>query len=201
MRIIDGIKTKGKGVLLKGCSRQELPQFFLDMGYKVGAEIGVDKGVYSEAFGKVGLKLYAIDPWRVYSDYNHPKGQKRLDFLYEHTLRTVAPYNIHVIRKDSMEALEDFEDESLDFVYIDANHAFRYIADDIFEWAKKVREGGVVSGHDYAQGLNLHWQKIHVRYVVNAYVDCFKIQNWYLTDLVPGQSGDQKTRSWFWVKE
>ncbi len=48
-----------------------------------------------------------------------------------------------------MDALEDFEDNSLDFVYIDGDHNFKHISEDIYEWTKKVRSGGIVSGHDY----------------------------------------------------
>ncbi|OEU68445.1 MAG: hypothetical protein BBJ57_02450 [Desulfobacterales bacterium PC51MH44] len=200
MRIIDGIKTKGQKVVLKGTSRQDLPEFFVDMGFKVGAEIGVDKGAFTELFCQAGLKMYAIDPWKMYRDYDHPKGQKRLDFLYEHTQRTIASYNCHIIRKSSMEAVKDFEDESLDFVYIDGNHAFRYIAEDIFEWSKKIKKGGIMSGHDYVQGEST-WVPCHVKYIVNAYVSCYHIKNWYLTDRNPGMIRDKGTQSWFWIVE
>jgi len=99
-----------------------------------------------------------------------------------------------------MDALEDFEDESLDFVYIDGNHKFRYIAADIVEWEKKVRPGGVVSGHDFIQATS-RWCDCQVKYVVLAYVASFHVQNWYLTDLNPGIPGDQNTQSWFWIKD
>jgi hypothetical protein len=39
-----------------------------------------------------------------------------------------------------MDALNDFEDDSLDFVYIDGNHEFPYVAEDLFHWSKKVRK-------------------------------------------------------------
>ncbi len=55
-----------------------------------------------------------------------------------------------------MEAAEDFEDNSIDFVYIDANHGFKYVAEDLWEWSKKVRSGGVISGHDYAMSKDAH---------------------------------------------
>ena len=156
---------------IKISSRNELPQFFIDMGYKVGAEIGVCKGEFSEKIARVGLKLYAIDPWKVYKEYIEPGGQARFDFLYEHTQRTLKPYpNCTIVRKTSMEAVGDFADESLDFVYIDGNHDFRYIAEDLAEWSKKVRKGGIVSGHDYQI----------VGSVLNAYLESYKIPNCYL---------------------
>ena len=209
MRIIEGIKQKGQRIIIPDCSRDDLPQFFVEMGYKVGAEIGVYKGEFTKKLCDAGLKIYSIDPWRIYADYNNPRGQKRLDFQYEHTKRYLAGYlNCEIIRKTSMEALKDFPDESLDFVYIDGNHIFRYIAEDIYEWAKKVRKGGVISGHDYAYATS-RWCPCHVKYVVNAYIAYFKIQNWYLLgegldrnhpEDIEGKIRD-KTRSWLWIKE
>lgn len=204
MKLIDAIKHQGRPFEIPDCSRDDLLQFFVDMGYKIGAEIGVYKGEFSEKFAKAGLKLYAIDPWRVYKDYNHPQGQQRLDFQYEHTKRVLAPYpNCKIIRKTSMEAVEDFEDESLDFVYIDANHEFRYIAEDLYEWTKKVRKGGIVSGDDYfytKRGTGAdHW---HVAYVLKAYVGAFGISNWYLLgrkEIIAGEKRD-KWRSWMFFK-
>ena len=48
-----------------------------------------------------------------------------------------------------MDAVKMFKDRSLDFVFIDANHAFDYVMQDLIEWTKKVRIGGIVSGDDY----------------------------------------------------
>ena len=102
-----------------------------------------------------------------------------------------------------MEAAEDFKDESLDFVYIDANHEFRYIAEDLAEWTKKVRKGGIVAGHDYffvktGTGAQI-W---HVAYVLKAYIAAFGIKNWYILGSKhekPGEKRD-KWRSWMFVK-
>ena len=53
------------------------------------------------------------------------------------------------MRKSCIDALIDFEDESLDMIFIDANHSFDRVKEDIENWSKKVRKGGIVSGHDY----------------------------------------------------
>lgn len=205
MDLIDAIKIQGRPFEIPDYSRDDLPKFFVQMGYKVGAEIGVYKGEFSEKLARASLNLYAIDPWRVYKDYNHPGGQQRLDFQYEHTKRVLAPYpNCTIIRKTSMEAVEDFKDESLDFVYIDANHEFRYIAEDLAEWTKKVRKGGIVSGHDYFFTKTGTGQEYwHVAFVLKAYIGAYGIENWYLLgrkDAVPGEKRD-KWRSWMFVKQ
>lgn len=204
MKLTDAIKQKGRPFEIPDCSRDDLPEFFAQLGFKAGAEIGVYKGEFSEKFCKVGLALFAVDPWRIYKDYGNPRGQERLDDQYEHTKRVLAPYpKCKIIRKTSMEAIEEFEDGSLDFVYIDGNHEFRYIAEDIAEWTKKVRKGGIVSGHDYfytKTGTNRpHW---HVAYVLKAFIGAYGIENWYLLgrkETIEGEKRD-KWRSWMFVK-
>jgi predicted O-methyltransferase YrrM len=47
------------------------------------------------------------------------------------------------------EASKQVEDHSLDFVFIDADHSYEAVKDDIACWAPKVRAGGWVGGHDY----------------------------------------------------
>jgi hypothetical protein len=48
-----------------------------------------------------------------------------------------------------MDALADIPNDSLDFVYIDANHLYGYVAMDLMQWAGKVKKGGFIAGHDY----------------------------------------------------
>lgn len=205
MKLIDGLKLKGKPAEIPDCSRDDLPQFFVEMGFKTGAEIGVYKGEFSEEFAKAGLKLFAIDPWKEYKGYGVTRNQDKLDSQYEQTKKVLAPYpNSTIIRKTSMEAVEDFEDESLDFVYIDGNHEFRYIAEDLHEWTKKVKKGGIVSGDDFfytklGKGKNL-W---HVAHVLTAYIATFGISNWYLLGRKRSAEGEKrdKWRSWMFIKQ
>ena len=119
MKLIDGLKLGGGAVEIPDCSRDDLPDFFVQMGFKTGAEIGVARGAFSEKFLVAGLKLFGIDPWKDYEDYPHPKLEA--DYQEAKKLQSVYP-NYQIIRKTSMEAVAEFEDESLDFAYIDGNH-------------------------------------------------------------------------------
>jgi hypothetical protein len=200
-KLSDGKKTESDGrIEIAGAVRADLPQFFKDQGYKVGAEIGVYFGHFSETLCKAGLKLYAIDPWKIYGDYNNPRGQAREDVQYEGAKARLASYDCTIIRKTSMEALADIPDGSLDFVYIDANHMFPYVAQDIYFWEKKVRKGGCVSGHDFIHASS-RWSPCDVKHVVLAYVNNFGIKDWYLLGARRrGPTGD-RTRSWLWIKK
>lgn len=118
----------------------------------VGAEIGVERALFSRNIAKTATKLYCIDPWKAGSLYGFRDyvTQTRLDDFLKEAKQRVKKYNNCVfIRKSSMEAVKDFADESLDFVYIDANHDYEHTKEDIKEWSKKVKRGGIVSGHDY----------------------------------------------------
>ena len=59
-----------------------------------------------------------------------------------------------MIRATSEVAADIFADESLDFVYIDANHAYDFVKQDMTLWYPKVKKGGYLGGHDY---IDLDW--------------------------------------------
>lgn len=208
MEIIEAVRNqKGAPFEIPDANRMDIPKFCVQMGYKVGVEIGVDKAIYFKEFLKEGIKMYGVDPWKYYGDYPHPRGQARLDFLFEHCTRETASFGdlATLIRKTSIEAAQDFEDNSIDFVYIDGHHGFKYVAEDLWEWTKKVRPGGMIAGHDFA--LTRHKEirdpfVLHVPHVVRAWTECFSIKNWYLVGAREGKEGEKRDmfRSWFWIK-
>lgn len=209
MEISKGIEGQGRRVEIPDCGRDDLPAFFAERGYKVGAEIGVYKGDYTKVLARSGAKVFGIDPWIVYEDYKLPdkkqvERQERQNTLFEMASKaTAALPNVQLIRSTSMEALQYFPDESLDFVYIDANHALRYVIDDIWEWSKKVRPGGVISGHDYGVTVDAGDKyTYHVKYAVDAYTEARQIKNWYVLGRKETREGEirDKWRSWMWIK-
>lgn len=175
-------------------SRNQLPQFLKSLGYKVGAEIGVYKGEFTEELCNAGLKVYGIDPWLVYKDYRKHPQELPYEELYEMTKFRLRNCDATLIRKTSIDALEDIPDESLDFVYIDGNHSLPYVTQDIFGWYKKVKHGGIISGHDYfVDSHNPYWiRACHVKYAVDI---CAKI---FQADLQILKK--DKHPSWLWKK-
>ena len=133
------------------CRRTDLATLFKELGFTEGAEIGVDNGFYSEALCKLNpkLRLHCIDPWKVYSKYEDITDEKVFDKRFEHTKALLKPYNCNIIRKSSTGALKDFVPSSLDFVYIDGNHTYDYVMEDLIGWSKIVKKGGIIAGHDY----------------------------------------------------
>ena len=88
----------------------------------------------------------------------------------------------------SMEAVANFDDNSLDFVYIDGLHTFDAVMLDLIFWSPKVRSGGIVAGHDY-----LEFPNGGIIPAVRAYVTGHGISDWYVTR--------DKNPSFFWVKK
>jgi hypothetical protein len=212
MKIIDGLKLPAghrNRVEIPNCKRRQLPDFFKQMGYKVGVEIGVYKGDFTRWLLKRGAKIYAVDPWLAYPDYGHPKVhfQARQDVIYRSAKKRLAPFGdrCEIIRKTSMEAVKDFEDDSIDFVYIDGHHGFKYVAEDIYEWSKKVRKGGIISGHDYAlrKFKNDDPWTLQVKFVVDAYTQAFRIKKWYVLGRREVRAGEHRDqfRSWMWFNQ
>ena len=80
-----------------------------------------------------------------------------------------------------MDAVQDFDDASLDFVYIDGAHDFKNVADDVSEWTKKVKIGGIVFGHDYKRSRDTGGKyPVDVKDVVQAYTYSHKIDPWFI---------------------
>jgi len=130
--------------------RNELAQLFSG----VGVEVGVAEGEFAETILQLGKvsKLYGVDPFKPLEGYRDYVFEKTFQRLYDTTMRTLMPYtNWMLIQETSMEAVKHFDDNSLDFVYIDADHSYEHVLQDITEWAKKVKPGGIVSGDDYVR--------------------------------------------------
>ena len=58
--------------------------------------------------------------------------------------------NVNKIKADSRKVVENYADNSLDFVYIDANHTYEDIKIDINLWLPKIKKGGWLCGHDFS---------------------------------------------------
>src|SRR5258706_9083914 len=134
---------KNMPIEIPDISREDLPELFEELGFNVGAEIGVESGMFSYSIlsKTPGLRmLYSIDAWKAYRGYRDHTSQEKLDRFYKETQEKLKPFvdanRCLIWKKSSAEAVKEFPDNSLDFVYIDANHAFYNVAFDIHHWLK-----------------------------------------------------------------
>ena len=170
-------------------NRLDFAKYLNELGFKKGAEIGVHRGYYSKVLCQAipNLELICIDWWRGRTEYLHKQAQEKL-----------APFNTTLIKKTSMEALADVPDNSLDFVYIDANHRYAHVLQDIKAWTKKVRIGGIVSGHDYWKFPGSGYKG--AKKAVDEYVNDRRIP----LSVIPADKSirkdDDKPPNWFFFK-
>lgn len=209
---LDYIKTKfnldlngPNPVIIPNFGRDNLADLFRELNFKRGAEIGILGGDYSEVILKANpdVEFYGIDPWNLYRDYKDYRTQNELDAYRDAAFKIYAQFpKATILEKYSLEASKDFEDNSLDFVYIDANHDLMHAVEDIVTWTHKVKPGGIVSGHDYFRSK---WgsTKVHIIPALNAYTDAYRIHPLFVLGNYRAEPGEirDKRRSWMFIKE
>ena len=148
----------------------------------VCAEIGVWKGDLSAWILKPvePVKLHLIDPWRFEPSPEYRRAwyggsvatsQVDMDRIHDSVVRRFGPEvadgRVEIYRATSMEAAPRFEDGSLDWIYIDGNHRYEFVRDDLEAYERKVKEGGLITGDDYTRP---GWWEDGVRRAVDQFV-------------------------------
>ena len=196
--------NKASPIEISNMGRDNLTQLFAELGFKVGAEIGTERGYYAKVLCRANpeLKLYCIDAWIAYPDFREHVTQSKIDEIYRDAQERLSPFNCKLMKSFSADAVGKFDDKSLDFVYIDSNHKYEYIIQDLTLWSKKVKPGGIVAGHDYIIPRNNPKMKYGIVEAVNEYTESHNITPWFLIGTkakVPGEVRDS-SRSWMWVQ-
>lgn len=123
-----------------------------------------DHGVFIEAGAWLGksssflcdyagdrIKIFIVDTWQGSQDELNSTHKLATETdIYVIFLENMGDRKFTSIRKDSIEASKDFEDNSCDVVYIDMEHTYEAVKKDIEAWLPKVKNGGYIAGHDYA---------------------------------------------------
>ena len=119
-------------------------------------EVGVWKGM-SACFMAVeiinsgkNIKFDCVDTWE-YVDTSKEIGEQQFENLFDIFYKNIEPVKnyINIVKSISWDGASNYEDNSLDFVFIDAGHDYESVKKDINSWYPKVKIGGVIAGHDY----------------------------------------------------
>lgn len=125
-------------------------------------EVGVEEGINAERMmsSNIGM-LYLVDPYKAHINHSiatdTPIYQVTQDFM-DNAKRLahdrMLPFSGRYVFMEltSEDASKLFENNSIDYVYIDSIHSYDEVKKDISLWFPKVRVGGILSGHDYALG-------------------------------------------------
>lgn len=119
-------------------------------GNLVGVEIGVASGRNSYNILKnLDMKhLYLIDPFERYEDYRNQKKSSNLSVFEKKARKRLNFDNVTIIKDFSSKAIDSIP-TNLDFVYIDGNHDYKFVKNDIKLYYPKVKKGGIIGGHDF----------------------------------------------------
>ncbi len=193
----------GSPQIIPGMLRKNMYKLFNELGFTTGAEIGVFRGRNArEMFRQIpNLKLYGIEAFADQPTSTRHKTVPRYERNKKSMESRMKDRNFILIEKFSEEAVQHIPYSSLDFVYIDGDHSYDYAMLDIILWARRVRPGGIVSGHDYIlPGDYRHKFDINVRDAVDHYVKIHNIEPLYLTDKSIAVNKSDKCPSWWFVK-
>lgn len=181
-----------------GMNRAGLYRYFASLGFKVGAEIGVQRArnAWVMLENIPGLKLYLIDPYKDNNDTQRQWGERAHAKARRIAHRRLVGRNVKFIEEFSLGASQRIQDGSLDFVHIDGEHSYDYVMMDNQLWSRKVRRGGIVSGHDYHLVKS---NKFKVEDAVNDFVTAHNI-TLYITDERAKELPGDSYASWFWIK-
>jgi cephalosporin hydroxylase len=81
-------------------------------------------------------------------------------------------YRVMFEKVDSFVAANNFEDKSIDFCFIDANHTYEFVSKDIAAYWPKMKRGGCLSGHDWSdEGVKKAVSEFCLDRVIEYYVD------------------------------
>lgn len=154
--------------------------------HSVGVEIGVFQGDFSAQILTTGVgTLHLVDPWKQYPEYASDSRNEPTSVQDNYHRQVCGRFSgeistgrVIVHRLTSIEAANLFMPESLDWVFIDGNHQYEFVLEDLMSWAPKVRYGGCIMGHDYDGLPQAKEIKCGVKEAVQRFCD---ISQWKMT--------------------
>jgi hypothetical protein len=139
-----------------------LRKLIVEHNLQVIAEVGVYKGALSDMIfwwddsREIVKQWWGIDAWDEEAHYHvtdwHGHTQAHWDWFHALSCQKLVDHpQYRVIRLPSVEAAKLFPDEFFDFVYIDADHNYEPVMQDIESWYPLVKKGGIIGGHDFGR--------------------------------------------------
>jgi len=139
---------------------------WVDIVNRAGAETMLELGVWRGEFAQhllahcSGVKrYYMLDPWKHLDRWAKPANvnQAQFDKIYDEAMSRTdfAAERRTVLRGQTVEVIENIPDDSLDFIYIDADHTLKGISIDMIRAYPKLKAGGIIGGDDYSPTI---WQ-------------------------------------------
>lgn len=140
---------------------------------EVGSLGGLSASVFYEYFNVI-----SVDPYISGYDNNDKNSEESRLIAAKNAFARTFKGKVEQINKTSAEAVVEFEDNTLDFVYIDGDHTYEGVKRDILLWLPKIKTDGIIGGHDYKEHTFPGVTKaVHELFNVDD-VKYFEGQNW-----------------------
>jgi len=142
---------------MKGLVRRECFGYWLNEKglFGDGAEIGSAQGIFARNILSQwrGKRLFMVDPWEKQNiETYREETNLRANFHDWHQQCLELEQSDHralCMKMLSIAASRTISDNTLDFAYIDGNHAYGHVLEDMDLWWPKVKIGGIMGGHDF----------------------------------------------------
>lgn len=179
-RLPGGINNPTEGTT-RWLPGEDIPKIIADVKTPIGVEIGTAEGHTTEYLLNTisDLTLYGVDPYPEYIDWdgNMPKYDENKK-QHHKKVENFSDRYTHVYKTSDDAALE-FEDESLDFVFIDGLHTYDQVLRDCINYYPKVKKGGYIIGHDFARIQDVNKAVVEFAKSVNKEILNARQDLWY----------------------
>lgn len=164
-------------------SRNEFARLLNRMQLKgTAVEVGTHRGDFARTFMNdwEGRLLCCVDPWCKLPGYDYQEAflwsstDRHTDYLVTKSKLNKFGNRVKLMQQTSEEACKAFNENSIDFVFLDGNHEPPYVEQDIDIWWPKISHGGILAGHDFlCPGPDASWGKYIQPAILNfVYAEC-----------------------------
>ena len=120
---------------------------------EVGSQEGRTPWYILANTSRESVEVNLVDPYVMYDNYGYeePFSMSVVEKQAKAYLdEFVKSGRCHFHKEYSVDGAKLFDDSSVDLVFIDANHTYEHVKEDIEAWYPKIRDGGILSGHDFS---------------------------------------------------
>lgn len=141
-------------------------------------EIGVNVGSFTEKLLEYTqpLKIHLVDLW---GSERYP--EEKYSIVLNKFSEQIKEDKIEIHRGFSTTVLKDFPNEYFDWVYLDSDHGYRTTYDELIILKDKIKQGGVIAGHDYCRFASKGNARFGVVEAVNKFCVEYDYELFYLT--------------------
>jgi len=135
-------------VIYNLCQKAAVPNM---SAVEIGCWTGCASSIIAECVSRVNGILFCVDWFKGIPNHQLEEVASRnnIQALHRQNVTEVGYYKwVNVLPMSSEEAVKTFQDNSIDFLFIDGDHKYEKVKQDINLWYPKVKKGGWLTGHD-----------------------------------------------------